>query len=310
MEGPAVVEHDRARPGPHVLPGVRGRSALDFIEKALADVRAGKTKTWEPFEVPDEGIGCGFTEAVRGVLSHHMVIEGGKIANYHPYPPTPWNAEPARQLRHARAVRGRGDEHADLRGERPRALQGHRHHARGPQLRPCLPCGVHMYLGKGKAQEDAHAHPGRRPRRWPADGRAGADAEPQDLRAVGDRIEQLLDELQATADPRARDRRGAAAAGHRALRRRPGARRRAASERGAASRCGGSSTTSSSASLLLAHGLHPDDVEARGRARRSRRCARSSPATAATSSCSTIDGRPGRCTCACSVAATGARRRP
>ena len=33
----------------------------------------------------------GFTEAVRGVLSHHMVIRDGKIANYHPYPPTPWN---------------------------------------------------------------------------------------------------------------------------------------------------------------------------------------------------------------------------
>ena len=44
--------------------------------------------------MPDEGIGCGFTEAVRGVLSHHMVIKGGKIANYHPYPPTPWNANP------------------------------------------------------------------------------------------------------------------------------------------------------------------------------------------------------------------------
>ena len=41
-----------------------------------------------------KGIGCGFTEAVRGVLSHHMVIRDGKIANYHPYPPTPWNASP------------------------------------------------------------------------------------------------------------------------------------------------------------------------------------------------------------------------
>ena len=61
-----------------------------------------------PFEVPDEGIGCGFTEAVRGVLSHHMVIKGGKIANYHPYPPTPWNANPRDVLRHARALRGRG----------------------------------------------------------------------------------------------------------------------------------------------------------------------------------------------------------
>ena len=44
--------------------------------------------------MPKDGIGCGFTEAVRGVLSHHMVIRDGKIANYHPYPPTPWNANP------------------------------------------------------------------------------------------------------------------------------------------------------------------------------------------------------------------------
>ena len=44
--------------------------------------------------MPDEAIGCGFHEAVRGVLSHHVVIRDGKIANYHPYPPTPWNASP------------------------------------------------------------------------------------------------------------------------------------------------------------------------------------------------------------------------
>ncbi|WP_344837705.1 nickel-dependent hydrogenase large subunit, partial [Nonomuraea dietziae] len=53
---------------------------------------AGHTQTWSPFTVPEEAISCGFTEAVRGVLSHHMVIRNGKIANYHPYPPTPWNA--------------------------------------------------------------------------------------------------------------------------------------------------------------------------------------------------------------------------
>ena len=100
-----TIERDRART---YFQAYAAASALDFIEKALADVRAGKTKTWEPFEVPDEGIGCGFTEAVRGVLSHHMVIKGGKIANYHPYPPTPWNANPRDVLRHARPVRGRG----------------------------------------------------------------------------------------------------------------------------------------------------------------------------------------------------------
>ena len=86
--------------------------------------------------MPDEGIGCGFTEAVRGVLSHHMVIRDGKIANYHPYPPTPWNANPRDVYGTPGPVRGRGAGHADLRGERPRELQGHRHHAHGAQLRP------------------------------------------------------------------------------------------------------------------------------------------------------------------------------
>ena len=57
-------------------------------------MHAGRTKTWTDFKVPDEAIGCGFHEAVRGVLSHHVVIRDGKIANYHPYPPTRWNANP------------------------------------------------------------------------------------------------------------------------------------------------------------------------------------------------------------------------
>jgi len=64
------------------------------VEQALTELQAGRTKTWTEFKVPDEAIGCGFHEAVRGVLSHHMVIRGGKIANYHPYPPTPWNGTP------------------------------------------------------------------------------------------------------------------------------------------------------------------------------------------------------------------------
>src|SRR5262249_56747159 len=69
-------------------------AALYFAERAMEDLHAGRTRTWTDFKVPDEAIGCGFHEAVRGVLSHHVVIREGKIANYHPYPPTPWNANP------------------------------------------------------------------------------------------------------------------------------------------------------------------------------------------------------------------------
>ena len=92
MEDPEVEQRHRAGPRPHLLPGVRrAPRAYHFVEKALAELHAGRTKTWNEFTVPEEAIACGFHEAVRGVLSHHVVIRNGKIANYHPYPPTPWN---------------------------------------------------------------------------------------------------------------------------------------------------------------------------------------------------------------------------
>jgi hydrogenase large subunit len=76
-----TIERNRART---YFQAYAAACALHFAEKAFAEVRAGHTKTWESFNVPDDAIGCGFTEAVRGVLSHHMVIRDGKIANYHP----------------------------------------------------------------------------------------------------------------------------------------------------------------------------------------------------------------------------------
>lgn len=85
------IERDRART---YFQAYAAAAALYFVEKALKCVRTGNTKTWAEFRVPEEAIGCGFHEAVRGVLSHHLVIRDRKIANYHPYPPTPWNASP------------------------------------------------------------------------------------------------------------------------------------------------------------------------------------------------------------------------
>jgi hydrogenase large subunit len=76
-----AIERNRART---YFQAYAAACALHFAEKALVEIRAGRTKTWEKFEVPDEANSCGFTEAVRGVLSHHMVIRDGKIANYHP----------------------------------------------------------------------------------------------------------------------------------------------------------------------------------------------------------------------------------
>ncbi|MGQ0840915.1 nickel-dependent hydrogenase large subunit [Actinokineospora sp.] len=123
--------------------------ALHFVEKALAEVRAGHTKTWEPFTVPDEAVSCGFTEAVRGVLSHHMVIKGGKIANYHPYPPTPWNGS-------VRDSYGTPGPYEDAVQNTPIFEENTQENFKGIDIMravrsfdPCLPCGVHMHVDKG-----------------------------------------------------------------------------------------------------------------------------------------------------------------
>jgi len=90
-----AIERNRART---YFQAYAAAAALHFAEKAMGELYAGKTRTFTEFTVPDEAIGCGFHEAVRGVLSHHVVIRDGLIANYHPYPPTPWNASPRDSL--------------------------------------------------------------------------------------------------------------------------------------------------------------------------------------------------------------------
>ena len=149
-----TIERNRART---YFQAYAAAAALHFARKALAEVRAGHTKTWQDFKVPDEAIGCGFTEAVRGVLSHHMVIKGGKIANYHPYPPTPWNANPTDSF-------GTPGPYEDAVMNTPIFEENGIDDFKGIDIMravrsfdPCLPCGVHMYLGNGKVLRKEHS---------------------------------------------------------------------------------------------------------------------------------------------------------
>jgi hydrogenase large subunit len=149
-----TIERDRART---YFQAYACAAAYHFAEQALAELRAGNTKTWERFEVPDESIGCGFTEAVRGVLSHHLVIRDGKIANYHPYPPTPWNANPTDSL-------GTMGPYEDAVTDCPIFEENDLDDFKGIDIMravrsfdPCLPCGVHMYLGEGRTIEKVHS---------------------------------------------------------------------------------------------------------------------------------------------------------
>jgi hydrogenase large subunit len=148
-----AIERNRART---YFQAYSAALALHFIEKALAEVRAGRTKTWEPFKVPKEAISCGWTEAVRGVLSHHMVIQNGKIANYHPYPPTPWNGS-------VRDIYGTPGPYEDAVQNTPIFEENPPANFKGIDIMravrsfdPCLPCGVHMYLGQGQELQRLH----------------------------------------------------------------------------------------------------------------------------------------------------------
>ncbi len=149
-----AIERDRART---YFQAYAAAAALHFVEKAMAELHAGRTKTWTDFKVPEQAIGCGFHEAVRGVLSHHVVIRDGKIANYHPYPPTPWNANP-------RDVYGTPGPYEDAVQNTPIFEENGPDNFKGIDIMrtvrsfdPCLPCGVHMYLGEGKVLETKHS---------------------------------------------------------------------------------------------------------------------------------------------------------
>jgi hydrogenase large subunit len=136
-----AIERDRARAYHEAYSALIG---LHNLERALGEVRAG------------EAVSCGFHEAARGVLSHHMVIKGGKVANYQPYPPTPWNGNP-------RDSYGTPGPYEDAVENTPIFEENGPEDFKGVDIMravrsfdPCLPCGVHMYTGGGRVKKVLH----------------------------------------------------------------------------------------------------------------------------------------------------------
>ena len=141
-----AIERDRARTYHQAYSALVG---LWNLEKALGEIRAGRTKSWNDFRVPDQAVSVGFHEAARGVISHHMVIEGGRVANYQPFPPTPWNGS-------VRDKFGTPGPYEDAVQNTPIFEENGPENFKGVDIMravrsfdPCLPCGVHMYTGKG-----------------------------------------------------------------------------------------------------------------------------------------------------------------
>jgi len=121
-----------------------------WYDQLVANIKAGDVKTfneskWDPSTWPSHAQGVGVMEAPRGGLSHWVVIENQKIANYQAIVPSTWNAGPR-------------DEQGNQ-GPYEAALKGHQlYDVKRPieilrtihSFDPCIACAVHLTDPDGK----------------------------------------------------------------------------------------------------------------------------------------------------------------
>jgi hydrogenase large subunit len=151
-----ALERDRART---YFQAYSAAMAFFFLDKAMAEVQGGRLTTMTPYTVPDEAIACGFHEAVRGGLSHHLVIRKGKIANYQPYPPTCWNTSPRDSFGTAGPCEDAVEGTPIFEESGEESFKGIDVMRVVRSFDPCLPCGVHLYTGGGRRRVIAHVPP-------------------------------------------------------------------------------------------------------------------------------------------------------
>ncbi|HEB62366.1 MAG TPA: nickel-dependent hydrogenase large subunit [Bacteroidetes bacterium] len=123
---------------------------LEFYDKLLTNIKNGDTKManmdkWDPSTWPKDAKGVGYMEAPRGGLSHWIVINDGKTANYQMVVPTTWNASPRdpKGQRSAYEAALIGTPIADP--NNPVEILRTIH-----SFDPCLACAVHLYDEHGK----------------------------------------------------------------------------------------------------------------------------------------------------------------
>ncbi|MEN3371508.1 nickel-dependent hydrogenase large subunit [Dechloromonas sp. ZS-1] len=106
----------------------------------LANMGKGDYATFNRPTFPKgEQMGVGFHEAPRGVLSHWIVIESGKIKNYQCVVPTTWNAAPRNEKDQAGAYEACLIDNPVADPEKPLEVLRTVH-----SFDPCLACAVHV----------------------------------------------------------------------------------------------------------------------------------------------------------------------
>lgn len=118
---------------------VIGQKMEGWINELVENIRKGDTKTYEPWEMPDKGMGYGLNDVARGALGHWIEIEDKKIKNYQYVVPSTWNLGP-------RCEKGKlGPVEEALIGtpvedpKRPIEVLRTVH-----SFDPCIACGVHV----------------------------------------------------------------------------------------------------------------------------------------------------------------------
>jgi hydrogenase large subunit len=122
-----------------------------WLDSLIANIKAGETRTfnealWEPSSWPKSCQGVGVMEAPRGALSHWVVIENQKIANYQAVVPSTWNAGPRDANGQPGAYEAAlEDRHEMIDPEQPLEILRTIH-----SFDPCIACAVHVTDPEGE----------------------------------------------------------------------------------------------------------------------------------------------------------------
>ena len=116
-----------------------GKRVQTWVMELVENIKNGDTQTYEPYKMPNSGMGVGLNDVPRGSLGHWVEIEDKKIKNYQYVVPSTWNLCP----RDANGKMGPVEESligtpvADP--KRPLEVLRTVH-----SFDPCIACGVHV----------------------------------------------------------------------------------------------------------------------------------------------------------------------
>jgi hydrogenase large subunit len=130
--------------GRHLARALSAKFIVDAMDQWLLALKTGEP-TYVEYEIPDEAMGMGLTEAARGALGHWIEIKDKKIANYQCVVPTTWNVSPMDDNGNhgpiEQAIIGTKVKDESNPFEIVRIIRS---------FDPCLACSIHLVTPKGR----------------------------------------------------------------------------------------------------------------------------------------------------------------